>query len=154
MKKSFTKRTISFLSAVILAICMAFPVSAASAVSNEPGVASTENAGGSTVSPMYSSIPGFNAGYISGGYGVVQVTIGKYISTGYLQAAVSSNKNSGSIIVSVKFPNGSIIGLGTMPASGGTTMLKLVYGLAAGTYTFIFEPTNLATFNVQGYIYQ
>ena len=148
MKKSFTKRTISFLSAVILAICMAFPVSAASAVSNEPGVASTENAGGSTVSPMYSSIPGFNAGYISGGYGVVQVTIGKYISTGYLQAAVSSNKNSGRIIVSVKFPNGS------MPASGGTTMLKLVYGLAAGTYTFIFEPTNLATFNVQGYIYQ
>ena len=154
MKKSFTKRTISFLSAAILAISMAFPTYAASAVSNEPGVSSTDNAGGGTISPMYSSIPGYNAAYISDGYGVVQVTIGKYISTGYLQAAVSSNKNSGVIEVFVKYPNGSIIGLGSMPASGGTTMLKQAYGLSSGTYTFIFEPSSLATFYVQGYIYQ
>lgn len=152
-KATIIKRSIGLLTAVAMLVFMSFPVCAAPAVS-EDVVVSTESNGGSTVSPMYSHNPGFNAGDISGGYGELKVTIGKSISTAYFQAAVSSNKNSGSIEVFIKYPNGSTAGLGSMPASGGTTLLKVAHYIPSGTYTFIFQPTSLATFNVQAYIYE
>ena len=152
-KATIIKRSIGLLTSVAMLVFMSFPVCAAPAVS-EDVVVSTESNGGGTVSPMYSSIPGFNAANISGGYGEVKVTIGKSISTAYFQAAVSPNNNSGTIRVSVKSPSGAYISLGGMLASGGSTNLKLVYGLSAGTYTFIFESSSFATFNVQGYIYE
>lgn len=154
MKNLIIKRTISYFTAVILAVFMVVPAYAATTAPEEVNVVATETNSVDTISPRYSSTPGFNAGYISGGYGELKVSIGKYVSTGYLQAAVSPNKNSGSINVAVKFPSGTIVGLGSMPASGGSTMLKTAHGLVAGTYTFIFEPTSLATFNVMGYIYE
>lgn len=152
-KATFIKRSIGLLTSVAMLVFMSFPVCAAPAVS-EDVVVSTESNGGSTVSPMYSHTPGFNAGYISGGYGTLRVTIGKSISTAYFQAAVSSNNNSGNIEVFIEYPNGSIIGLGSMPASGGATILKTAYYIPSGTYTFLFYPSDLATYNVQSYIYE
>ncbi len=152
-KATIIKRSIGLLTSVAMLVFMSFPVCAAPAVS-EDVVVSTESNGGGTVSPMYSSIPGAGAANISGGYGEVKVRIGKSISTAYFQAAVSPNKNSGSIDVAVEYPNGSIISLGSMPASGGTTTLALSYYIPSGTYTFLFYPSNLATYNVQGYIYE
>ena len=152
MKQSTKRSLLSILMSVILTLTMVSPAYAASAVSEEPIVISANDTG--MVSPMYSNTPGFNAGYISGGYGQLTVTLGKHVSTGYFQAAVSNNKNSGTILVSVRYPNGSYVSLGFMSASGGNTTLKTAYGLSAGTYTFIFEPTSSATFNVQAYIYE
>lgn len=152
-KATIIKRSIGLLTAVAMLVFMSFPVCAAPAVT-EDVVVSTESNGGSTVSPMYSSIPGFNSADISGGYGEVKVSIGKSISTAYFKGAVSSNKNSGSIDVFVEYPNGSIINIGSMPASGGTTTLTVAHYIPSGTYTFIFYPSNLATYDVQGYIYE
>lgn len=151
MKQS-KRSLLSILMSVILTLTMVSPAYAASAVPEEPPVVISNDNG--VVSPMYSSIPGANAGYISGGYGEIPVTIGKYISTGYFQAAVSSNQNSGNILVSVRYPNGSYVSLGSMPASGGHTVLKTAHTLSAGTYTFTFTASNLSSYNVQGYIYQ
>ena len=152
-KATLIKRFIGLLTAVAMLVFMSFPVCAAPAVT-EDVVVSTESNGGSTVSPMYSSIPGAGADDISGGYGEVKVSIGKSISTAYFQAAVSSNDNDGFIEVFIKYPNGSTAGLGSMPACGGTTTLSVAHYISSGTYTFIFYPSNLAKYNVQGYIYE
>lgn len=152
-KATFIKRFIGLLTAVAMLVFMSFPVCAAPAVS-EDVVVSTESNGGGTVSPMYTSIPGFNSADISGGYGEVKVTLVRSISTAYFKGAVSSNNNSGIIQVFIKYPNGSISAIGSMPASGGATPLAIAHYIPSGTYTFIFQPSNLATYDVQGYIYE
>ena len=156
MKKSIIKRSISLFTAALLALSLSVPVFAASAVSEEDAdIVRAKNNIGDTASPMYSTTEGFNAGYINGpGGGSIKVTIGRSISTAYLQAAVSSNNNSGTILVCVRYPSGGMINLGSMSASGGHTTLKQVYGLSSGTYEFLFYPSGSGTFNVQGYIYK
>lgn len=104
--------------------------------------------------PRYSSIAAFNAGDISGGYGTVKVSLVGNITNGGIQAAVSSNGNSGNILCSVTFPNGATQSLGTMYAGGGQTQTVPFYNIPSGTYTFTFYPSSTATFKVMGYIYE
>ena len=142
MKKSFASRLISMVLALMLVLCTALSASAAPVNPDDQ------------IMPMYNGvIEAANATNISDGYGSLVVHLGRNISNGALKAAVSTNSSSGTIAVTVKKPNGNYVALGSMAASGGTTNLRFESYLTSGYYTFYFQPSNLNTFNVQGYIY-
>lgn len=71
-----------------------------------------------------------------------------------IKAGISSNDSVGTVVCTVKFPNGSYHALGTLPSSGGMTPVLQCGTLDSGTYTFYFESSNGASLSGVGYIVQ
>ncbi len=143
------KKLFALVFSLVLCVSMyAVPVSAATATPEESNrqVITVD-----VVSPM--SVPASTAGYISGGYGTRSCTLTRHLTSGSIQAAVSSSTASGTVECWVIIPNGTYQYLGTVPASGGSTQKVPFYTLATGTYTFAFEATTDAQLYVSGYIY-
>lgn len=151
--KSISKRILAIIMVLSLFICSAISASAQEVLpyAEEKSVSVVNNDGG-TVSPLNAPVA-FNAGNLSGGYGTVTVELSRYISSGYFQAAVSPNSNSGGVRCGVRYPSGTYASIGSVPASGGSTSLYPVYSLSPGTYTFTFTWSNTSTINAQGYIF-
>ncbi len=94
------------------------------------------------------------AGNISNGYGELEC----YMSSGCywpsIQASTGYNNGvSGTVECFVIFPNGSVQGLGTIPASNGATPRVDFYYCPYGTYTFVFESSIPNQLDVAGFIY-
>lgn len=143
----------SLVLAIAFCFCMVIPASAMSIAdvgTSELDV--TTQAYNPPASPN-SAARAACAGYIPGGGGQLPCTLGRYISSGYVQAAVSSNNSSGTVSCWVELPNGATQYLGTVPAAGGSTPMVPMYTLVSGTYYFIFQSTTTSQLNVSGYIY-
>lgn len=150
MKKSIISLCLSL---VLFLFSAAFPVYAQEVTeANRLGDFVTMSEPGVAV-PMYDGIQAGTSGYISNYYGTLTCTLGRYVSSGYIQAIVSPSTASGNVDCFVKLPNGFTKGLGSVPASGGSTQKVPMYTLQSGTYTFIFQSTTNATLSVAGYIY-
>lgn len=147
------KKVLSLTLAIVFCLSLMLAASAVS-VSEEPvrnlNVVSTDSY---PLMPISGAARAFAGGTISGGYGEISCTLGRYLSEGSMQATVTSNTASGTITCFVEFPNGAIQYLGTVPASGGSTPKEPMYTLESGVYTFIFEATSAATFHVSGCIF-
>ncbi len=81
-------------------------------------------------------------------------SIGRSFSNCGFKAGISSNSSVGTVSCYVKYPNGNVHWLGTIPSSGGMTNVTTCGTLSAGTYTFIFESSTSASLTGVGYIVQ
>lgn len=86
--------------------------------------------------------------------GTASCSIGRSFSNCGIKAGISSNSSVGTVVCSVKFPDGSMHGLGTLPSSGGMTSILTCGTLAPGTYTFYFDSSVSAKLTGVGYIVQ
>lgn len=68
-------------------------------------------------------------------------------------ATIESSNARGTVYCSVRLPNGSTQGLGTVSASGGSTPIRSFPAASSGTYTFYFESTTPITLDASGLIY-
>ncbi len=155
MKKSFVRRLFSMLVAVMMVVGASVSAMAAEVTPEVLAPQEVSMSAEDEPMPIFNRAIAANSGNISGGYGEIKVNLGKNVSYGGLEAAVSSNNNSGTISVSVRSPSGGYTTIGGMAASGGSTGITPVHGLGSGTYTFIFVCSNTtATFNLQCYIFE
>lgn len=148
------KRLLSLVLAIVFCVSLVIPAASVSAVEVSTPELEVTSVPSDTVRPMYNAVRAGGSGPISGGYGTISCTLGKYITNAGVQAAVSSSSASGNVTCMVQIPNGTIQYLGTVPASGGSTPIVPMYTLVPGTYTFIFQPTTTASLYVSGYIYE
>ncbi len=146
------KRIFSLVLAIAFCVCLMLPASAVSVTeANVPDLEVTAQA----VNPLSVNVGPARAGcagYISGGYGQLTCTLGRSISGGYVQAAVSYGNSSGIVDCFVKLPNGAIQSLGAVSATGGSTPQVPIYSLPAGDYTFMFQCTTTAQLYVSATI--
>lgn len=94
-----------------------------------------------------------NAGSISGGFGTLNV----YLASGNwwadFMAGTANTGVSGSVMCSVRDPDGNVQYLGTISASNGHTSYEEFTYAKAGTYIFIFEANTTSTIEVYGHIF-
>ena len=86
--------------------------------------------------------------------GTASCSIGRSFSNCGIKAGISSSSAVGTVVCSVRFPNGSMHGLGTVLASGGMTPILTCGTLSSGTYTFYFESSTSVNLHGVGYIVQ
>lgn len=147
------KKVLSLTLAIVFCLSLMLSASAVS-VSEEPvrnlNVVSTDSY---PLMPISGTPRAFCGGYISGGYGEFSCNLGKHITSGSVQATVTTNTASGTVSCYVRLLSGDIQYIGTVPASGGSTPKESVYTLNPGTYTFMFEATTAASIYVTAYIF-
>ena len=121
------KRLLSLVLAIVFCVSLVIPAASVGAVEVSTPELEVTSVPSDTVRPMYSSVPASGGGYISGGYGTVSCTLGKYVTYAGVQAAVSPSTASGNVACMVQIPNGTIQYIGTVSASGGSTPIVHVY---------------------------
>lgn len=150
---SIKKRLVALLMTLVMALSLS-----ATAFAAEPTNIITEDSVATSVYEEASTrsagdIIGFGSATITGGSGVVYVTLP---STNYwadFAAQIGYTSQSGLVICSVTMPNGKYIGLGSLSGSGSTTPLHEEFYAPAGTYAFYFSSANTEPMEVAAYIY-
>lgn len=152
------KRFLAILMTLAMAIgftTSVFAAEPADVLSTEPTAVATEAAVVSEEASTRSlgKLLTFGSTTITGGSGVLYVTLpsGNYWAD--LVAQISYTSQSGAVVCSVTTPDGNYIGLGTISGSGSSTYAHEVFYAPAGTYAFYFSSANTEPMEVAAYIY-
>lgn len=95
----------------------------------------------------------FGATTITGGSGVLYVTLSSGNFWADLVASIGYTSSNDMVICSVITPDGDEISLGAISGSGSSTSSYELFYAPAGRYAFHFYTTNTSPIEVAGYIY-
>lgn len=149
---SIKKRLIALLMTLVMALSLSVSAFAAEPVDVTQGLTTAASEEISTRQSLGNQLA-FNATTITGGSGVLYVTLpsGNYWAD--FVAKIGYTSQSGLVICSVTTPNGKYIDLGVISGSGSSTRAHEEFYAPAGTYAFYFSSANTEPMEVAAYIY-
>ena len=149
---SIKKRLVALLMTLVMALGLSVSAFAAEPVdvTTEPSTAASEEV--STRSSL-GDVIGFGATTITGGSGVLYVTLPSGNFWADIVAQIGYTSQTGLVNVTLTDPNGDVYNLGNISGSGSTTIPMEMFYAPAGTYAFYFASANNLPMEVAAYIY-